>query len=118
MDNSKMIIAILSGDDSADTISELNKNGFYVTVLSTSGGFLKRKSVTLLIGTEEANVPKVTAILKSKAGRRKEQVYYHATSFSEHDTGHMVSSPAAIPIEQEVGGAVVFVMDLNRMEKY
>ena len=118
MEKSKMIIAILSGDDSADTISELNKNGFYVTVLSTAGGFLKRKSVTLLIGTEESNVEKVTSILRSKAGRRKEQVYYHAASFSEHDTGHMVSSPSAIPIEQEVGGAVVFVMDLDKMEKY
>ena len=66
MDNNKMIIAILSGDDSADTISELNKNGFYVTVLSTSGGFLKRKSVTLLIGTEEENVDKVTEYSRAR----------------------------------------------------
>ena len=118
MENNKMIIAVLSGDDSSDTISELNKNGFYVTVLSTSGGFLKKKSATLLIGTEEKNVDKVMKILKEKAGRRKEQVYYHAAAFSEHDTGHMVASPAAIPIEQEVGGAAVFVMDMVRTEKF
>ncbi|HPX70320.1 MAG TPA: cyclic-di-AMP receptor [Bacillota bacterium] len=118
MESSKMIIAVVAGEDSAETINELNKNGFYVTILSTTGGFLKRKSVTMLIGTEACNVQKVTAILRAKAGRRKEQVYYHAATFSERDTGHLVSSPSSIPIEQEVGGAVVFIMDLNKMEKY
>ena len=118
MDNNKMILAILSGDDSADVVSELNKNGFYVTVLSTAGGFLKKRSATLLIGTSADKVEKVQEILKAKAGRRKENVYYHAASFSEHDAGHMVSAPAAIPVEQEVGGVTVFVLDMAQMNKF
>lgn len=42
----KLIIAVLQGDDYMETIDELNSHGFYVTILNSSGGFLKKKSVT------------------------------------------------------------------------
>ena len=42
----KLILAILQGDDYADTVYELNQNGFFATILSSTGGFLKKKSVT------------------------------------------------------------------------
>jgi uncharacterized protein YaaQ len=118
MEHSKLIIAVVSGDDNAEVISELNAHGFYVTVLSTSGGFLKKKSVTLMIGTSEDKVDCAKSILKEKAGRRRESVYYHAATFSEHDSGQIVSAPAPIPIEQEVGGVTMFIMDLDQLEKF
>ena len=118
MEHSKLIIAVFSGDDNAEVISALNSHGFYVTVLSTSGGFLKKKSVTLMIGTSEEKVEEAVEILKEKAGRRKEQVFYHAAAFSEHDAGQFVSAPTPIPVDQEVGGVTVFVLDLNSLEKY
>ena len=34
----KMIMAILHKDDELDTIEELNRNKFFVTKLSTTGG--------------------------------------------------------------------------------
>ena len=37
----KMIIAILHKDDEMDTIDELTQNRFFVTKLSTTGGFEK-----------------------------------------------------------------------------
>ena len=49
----KLILAILQGDDYVDTIDELNQNGFFATILSSTGGFLKKKSVTVMIGVEE-----------------------------------------------------------------
>lgn len=118
MEHSKLMIAVVSGDDNAEVISELNAHGFYVTVLSTSGGFLKKKSVTLMIGTSEDKIECAKNILREKAGRRKESVYYHAATFSEHDSGQIVSAPAPIPIEQEVGGVTLFVMDLDQLEKF
>ena len=39
----KLILAIVNKDDEADTISELNKNQFFVTKLATTGGFLNGK---------------------------------------------------------------------------
>lgn len=46
----KMILAILQGDDYHDAVHSLNEHGFYATVLNSSGGFLKKRSVTLMIG--------------------------------------------------------------------
>ena len=43
----KLIIAIISNDDSYDVLSELTKAGFDATKLSTTGGFLSAGNVTL-----------------------------------------------------------------------
>ena len=34
----KLIVAVLRKEDEADTIAELNKKGFFVTELATTGG--------------------------------------------------------------------------------
>ncbi len=39
----KMIIAIIGSEDADDLVYELNQHSFFVTKLSTMGGFLKRK---------------------------------------------------------------------------
>ena len=39
---SKLILSVLQGDDYDNTVSELNKAGFFVTMLSSTGGFLKK----------------------------------------------------------------------------
>ena len=49
----KLILAIIQAADEADSVQELNKRGFFVTKLSTTGGFLKAKNTTLLIGTDD-----------------------------------------------------------------
>ena len=49
---SKLVLAVLQGSDSDNTIRNLNERGFMVTVLSSTGGFLKKKSTTVMIGVE------------------------------------------------------------------
>ena len=70
----KMILAILQGDDYHDAVHSLNEHGFYATVLNSSGGFLKKRSVTLMIGLESARLDEALAILK-KHGERTEMRY-------------------------------------------
>ena len=53
----KMIFAILRSEDVDETVEELNSHKYWVTKLSTTGGFLKSKNVTLVIGTEDEKVP-------------------------------------------------------------
>ena len=38
----KMIMAVVQEDDYDTTVSELNKQGFFVTMLSSTGGFWKK----------------------------------------------------------------------------
>lgn len=116
--SNKMILAIMRGEDSAETIGELNRNGFYVTVLSTTGGFLKQKSSTILIGTESSKVEMVMDILKRKAGHRIKTVYHTPQTFTDPTVAAIMPATAPIPMEQEVGGVTVFVMDLHQMDKF
>ena len=44
----KMIMAILHKNDELETIEELNIAGYMVTKLATTGGFLKKKSTTIM----------------------------------------------------------------------
>ncbi len=110
----KLILAIIQGDDYADTVDELNQKGFFATILSSTGGFLKKKSVTVMIGVEEEKVQTVLDILKQCAGRRQ-QLTYSDVSMSTGVHGPQIPM---VPVPVNVGGVVVFIMDLNDLQKF
>ena len=60
----KLVFAIVHNDDSAIVSSALTQKGFFVTKLSTTGGFLMVGNTTLLIGTEDEKVEEVKEIFK------------------------------------------------------
>ena len=111
----KLVMAVLQESDYDATVEVLSSNQIFVTKLSSSGGFLKKKNVTVMIGVEEERLPQVLEILKTCAGRRRDTMYTVATS--THDV-HCVSTAQAIPIPVETGGVTVFVMDLDSLEKF
>lgn len=106
----KLIIAIISNDDSYDVLSELTKAGFDATKLSTTGGFLSAGNVTLLIGVEDSHVDDVMEILRENSSRRTQLMtaapaYYNAESF------------VTLPVQVAVGGATVFVVNMDKFYK-
>ena len=103
----KLIMAIVSSDDSGDLISTLTKNGFSVTKPATTGGFLRAGNTTVIIGVEEDKIEDVFAIIKNTSSKRK-QITTNQAPFG----GIM-----AYPIEIEVGGATVFVLDVDNFIK-
>ncbi|MCF0115514.1 MAG: cyclic-di-AMP receptor [Erysipelotrichaceae bacterium] len=102
----KLIIAIVSNDDSANVSSSLIKEGFSVTKLATTGGFLRAGNTTLIIGLDDEKVDEAIEIIRKDSKRRTEVV---STPMS-YDLGKNVS----FPIEVEVGGAVIFVVDVDK----
>ena len=54
----KMIMAILHKNDELETIEELNIAGYMVTKLATTGGFLKKKSTTIMMIMEKTTMRK------------------------------------------------------------
>ena len=109
----KLILAVLQGDDYADTVDELNRGGFFATVLSSTGGFLKKKSTTVMIGVEEDRLDSALELLQKYAGRRKETVYQSVTM----PHGEMSSVPP-VPMEVMAGGAAVFILTLDDIQKF
>ena len=100
----KLVLAILQGEDYEDTVYELNQNGFFVTMLTT-----------IMIGVEEPRLDEVLDILKRRAGQRKATVYQSFSIPMGHPYPPLMP---ATPVVQDVGGVVVFVMDLQHMEKF
>ena len=106
----KMSMAVLSGGNAMETVRDLTARGFYTTMLSSTGGFLKKKSVTLLIGVERAQVDTVLEILEKHAKKHIEASFVT----SPDDTGVAVKTPVKV----ETGGTVAFVMDVLSCVKF
>ncbi|MBQ7637293.1 MAG: cyclic-di-AMP receptor [Clostridia bacterium] len=106
----KLVIAIVNRDDSSDLIHKLNKSGFTSTKLSTTGGFLRAGNITLLIGVEEEKVQAVIDIIAECCSQRVEIVTSSAGNCTEHFF-------ASLPVEVTVGGATVFVVDVEKFIK-
>lgn len=115
MSKKKLVMAVLQESDYDTTVSTLNSHNIFVTKLSSSGGFLKKKNVTIMIGVDVEQLEDVLSILKSCAGHRKEIVY---TMTATAPSAHCAGSTPAIPIQVDTGGATVFVMDLDSLEKF
>lgn len=105
----KLIIAIVSNDDAHALSNALNKKNFSVTRLSTTGGFLKIGNTTLLIGIEDDQKETVFDIIKEYSKQRTELV----PSTAAYDIGRF----ASFPVEVTVGGATVFVVDVEQFFK-
>lgn len=111
----KMILAIIAKSDEDEAVSALNEAGYYVTRLATTGGFLKAANVTLLIGTEDDKVPGAMEIIKKNCGRRVEMVPYMAPTMN---SGSAIQTAPFVPVPQETGGAVVFVLNVDEFTKF
>ena len=107
----KLVLAIVQDDDALDLIEELNDKGFRVTKLSTTGGFLKSGNTTLMIGVEIDKVDIVINIIEEVCKRRK-QVVSTQPGLSGESGMYM-----PFPLEVEVGGATVFVIDVDKFVK-
>lgn len=103
----KLVICIVQDDDVSDLIDILTDDGFRVTKLATTGGFLKSGNTTLLIGVEKEKVKQVLNSIEDICKTRK-QVVTSPTPVAG-STGVYVP----YPVEVEVGGATVFVVDVD-----
>ena len=105
----KLVLAIINNDDSATLISELMRAKFSATKLSSTGGFLQAGNTTLLIGVEDERLEELKGIIELYCKKRK-QIAAPVPVF-----GEVFFSSA--PVEVIVGGATVFVLDLDSFEK-
>jgi uncharacterized protein YaaQ len=109
----KLVIAIINNEDSAVVASALTNEKFTVTKLSTTGGFLMVGNTTLLIGAQENEIGRVKEIIEQFSQTRTH------TAPSTQSMGHGLVKDA-LPAEANirVGGATVFVLSVDSMEKY
>ncbi len=108
----KLVFAIVSSEDDYAVIRNLNKEGYSVTKMSSTGGFLRVGNTTLLIGAEEEDVDKIIDIIKEHSKRRKKILVN-----TEPYLGTVMPITVSPTSQIEVGGATIFVVDVDKFEK-
>ncbi len=106
----KLVVAIINNDDVNAVMSNLTQEGYSATKLNTSGGFLRSGNVTLLIGVEAKKVDDVINIIGKHSSQRKKITPVNSTYIGET----MLTS---MPVEVTVGGATIFVLDVEQFYK-
>lgn len=105
----KLIYAIVNNDDSHAVSSALTKGGFSATKLASTGGFLMAGNTTFLVCSENEKVDEIIEIIRLHSRKRKQ--------FVPSNASYGVGSYTSFPVEVSVGGATIFVTDIERFEK-
>jgi uncharacterized protein YaaQ len=106
----KLILAVVQDQDADRTISALTDADYRVTRVASTGGFFSVGNTTLLSGVQDDQVEPVIAILKETCERRTRLI----------PAGPNIIESAAMMgafVEVEVGGATVFVLDVDHFEQ-
>lgn len=103
----KLIVAIVQDQDSPSLVEDLTEKEFRVTKLASTGGFLKSGNTTLLIGVEDEQVDEVLMVVEENC-KTREITTSLLTVAMPGDTY------IPYPLEVKVGGATVFVLDIEQ----
>ena len=103
----KLVLAVVNNDDSAIVTSALTNEGFFVTTLSTTGGFLMAGNRTLMIGTADDKVEKIKELLSQYCSTRVQKAPQLGRGLNN----------GSLAEEVKVGGATYFVLDVNEFGK-
>lgn len=108
----KLIVAVIHDRDQKRTSDNLLQAGFKFTKIASTGGFLREGNVTMLIGAEVAQVDDVLKII-DESSRAREQ-YVNVLPPEASPVGTFLTSPVKV----QVGGAIAFVLDVERFERF
>ena len=95
----KLVQAIVHNDDADAVVNALLAQGYRATRMGSTGGFMRAGNTTIVSGVEEGQVDEVLDVIKQNV---KSRLYTPAWPKAE---------------EVEVSGAIVFVMNVERLER-
>ena len=107
----KLVIAVVQGEDATQTVQALSNAGISVTKMASSGGFLQQGNATLLIGVDDDKVDTAFELIRENCRERSQ---YMTPMPPMVEPGEFFMP---YPVEVQVGGATVFVVDVERFEK-
>lgn len=107
----KLVVIIASDVDVDRLMKSLVERGYPATKVSSTGGFLRRGSATILSGVEATEVDEVVTMVREECHARAEFVPVQTLPFFGEGTS------LSEPVEVRVGGAIVFVLAVERFEK-
>ena len=108
----KLAVCIVHSRDKGRVTDELVKAGFKFTVIGSTGGFLREGNTTFLIGVEESELTALQKVVAQNSQSREQLV--NVMPFEAAPPGAFIPSPVKVP----VGGAVMFVMNVEQFHRF
>ena len=105
----KMVMAVVPSSNAEDVLDALINHGYTATYAQTKGGMLRQSQYSLFIAVKKDELEEVLDIIKKSC---RTQVKMSTLSpADEEKTG-------TSPILADLGGAIAFVWDINRIETF
>ncbi|HDQ70856.1 MAG TPA: hypothetical protein ENN19_02035 [Chloroflexi bacterium] len=108
-DVNQLVIAIISRSQVGLLTDRLIGDGFYVTEIDSSGGILHEATLSLVIGLDQSRLPHLLAHIRDCCRTRRQFIPAHVEA--------PLLEIQPMMIEAEVGGAMVYVLDVERFEQ-
>jgi len=107
----KLVLAIIHDEDAFHIMDLLNAKGFSVTKLASTGGFLRAGMTTLICGVNADRIPELVEVIKKKCKSRKQITSVNAMNVNANENF------APYPVEVTVGGATIFILNVEEFMK-
>ena len=107
----QLVLAIVHSDDAPGLLDSLTKKQFRATRINTAGGFLKESNATILLGVENQQVDEVLSIIQNNCQTRTQYIN-PLPPVMEPGEFYM-----PYPVEVQIGGATVFVLDVEQSSR-
>ncbi len=107
----KLLFAVIQNGDNKALTHALIEHDISVTRIATTGGYLRGGNTTLMIGVAEERLETALAIIKDKSSRR------HTVTVPTTGLPHNADS-VTLPMQIVVGGATVFILNVENFVKF
>lgn len=106
----KMVMAVVSRDQAGHVLEMLATSGYAVTFMESRGGVWRQAQHTLYACVDGDEVDDILRIIRENCRAQVE--------VEEDDAAEEAALPESIQMMADLGGAAVFVWDVERMEAY
>lgn len=108
----KLVVTVIHDRDKQRMFDALVTSGYTFTKIASTGGFLREGNVTLLLGVEDEKLDELVGLISDNCKTREQFV-----NILPPDT-RPIGTFLPNPVKVQVGGAIVFVMGVERFERY
>ncbi|MGB9871758.1 MAG: cyclic-di-AMP receptor [Anaerolineae bacterium] len=105
----RLVIATVASRQAGEVIRALVEEGFYVTRIDSTSGLLQEATVSLIIGLDRARLPHLLGRLRTLC-----------RPYTRYLPVHLEVTMAEVQpmmIETQVGGATIYVLNVERFEQ-
>ena len=108
-DPMKMMMVVVPSNNADQVLDALVNAGHTATYAETHGGMLQQSQYSLFIAVKKEQLEEVLEIIKANCRTRVEM---STTAPEDYE------SKSRTPVTADLGGAVVFIWDINRIETF